>query len=235
VYVCLDDESFSLQTGLRLNHQLRDYQIPIVLRMAESGGLSSLLREDQSDQETFGNLRIFDLFDQTCTTELLQKGTHEVLARNLHAVYLEGIKLGGPDQQPNEALVPWNELTEYTKEKNRRQADRIPVMLNSAGYRIAPLRDWDIENLVFNEKGENQEDEVTLMAKLEHDHWCREKTTECWKYGPEKDSDRKTNPSILPWKELPPSEQEKNKDYIRELPRLLARAGFQIEKQKNTS
>jgi len=35
VYVCLDDESFSLQTGLRLNHQLRDHQIPIVLRMAE--------------------------------------------------------------------------------------------------------------------------------------------------------------------------------------------------------
>ena len=106
-------------------------------------------------------------------------------------------------------------------------------MLNSAGYRIAPLRDWDAENFVFNEKGDNQDDEVTLMAQLEHESWCQEKTAEGWKYSPEKNPDHKTNPNILPWEELPPSEKEKNKGYIRDLPRLLARAGFQIEKQKD--
>ncbi|MCJ7716319.1 MAG: NAD-binding protein, partial [Anaerolineales bacterium] len=35
VYVCLDDETFSLQTGLRLNQQFRPFPIPIVLRMVE--------------------------------------------------------------------------------------------------------------------------------------------------------------------------------------------------------
>jgi len=235
VYVCLDDESFSLQTGLRLNHQLRDHQIPIVLRMAESGGLSLLLGAGQSDQESFGNLRIFDLLDQTCTAELLQKGTHEILARNLHAVYLEGIDLSGNNRQSDGALVPWNELSEYLKEKNRRQADRIPVMLNAVGYRISPLRDWDAENFMFNEMEENQGDEVTLMAKMEHTHWFQEKTAEGWSYGPKKDTDKKTNPSIQSWEDLPPAEQEKNKKYVQGLPGLLARAGFQIEKQKNPS
>jgi len=232
VYICLDDETFSLQTGLRLNHQFRLHPIPIVLRMVESGGLAMLLGEDPGAHNSFGNLQIFDLLDQTCTAELLQKGTHEVLARNLHAIYLEGIKLSGTAQQPNEALIPWNELTEYTKEKNRRQADRIPVMLNSAGYRIAPLRDWDAENLKFQETGGGEPDEVTRMSQLEHESWCREKTAEGWKCGPEKDPDHKTNPNILPWTELPPTEQEKNREYIRGLPGLLARAGFQIEKQK---
>ena len=229
VYICLDDETFSLQTGLRLNHQFRPHPIPIVLRMVESGGLAMLLGEDPDANNSFRNLRIFDLLDQTCTAELLQKGTHEVLARNLHAIYLEGIKLSVTDHQPNEVLVPWEGLSEYIKEKNRQQADRIPVMLNSAGYRIAPLRDWDGENFVFNEKVENQDDEVTLMAKLEHDYWCREKEKEGWQIGPKKDSERKTNPNILPWIELPPTEQEKNREYIRGLPRLLARAGFQID------
>jgi hypothetical protein len=230
VYVCLDDESFSLQTGLRLNYQLLNYQIPIVLRMAESGGLALLLGEDPSTQASFGNLRIFDLFDQTCTAELLQKGTHEILARNLHAVYLEGIDLSGDDRQSDGALVSWNELSEYLKEKNRRQADRIPVMLKAAGYRIAPLRDWDAENLEFNENGNAGDDLVTRMATLEHENWCREKTTEGWRYGSEKDTNQKTNPNIRPWEKLPPTEQEKNKKYVRDLPKLLARAGFQIEK-----
>ncbi len=230
IYICLDDETLSLQAGLRLNHALRQHSIPIVLRMVESGGLALLLDKDQENQDSFGNLKIFDLLDQTCTAELLQKGTHEILARNLHAVYLEGCKLAGADQQSGEALVPWNELSEYLKEKNRRQADRIPLMLASAGFRITPLRDWDVENLKFNENGGSQDDEITLMAKLEHVHWCQEKTAEGWKYGPEKNPAQKTNPSILPWDELPEGEQGKNKKYIRGLPRLLARAGFQIEK-----
>ncbi len=235
VYVCLDDESFSLQTGLRLNHQLRDYQIPIVLRMAESGGLALLLGKDPGTQASFGNLRIFDLFDQTCTAEILQKGTHEILARNLHGVYLEGIQLSSKDIQPDEALVPWNELSEYLKEKNRQQADRIPLMLNAAGYRIAPLRDWDVEKYIFNEKGDNKDDEVTRMAKLEHEHWYREKTSEGWSYGPKKTPDQKTNPNLIPWEKLTSAEQEKNKKYVRGLPKLLARAGFQIEKHRDIS
>ena len=41
------------------------------------------------ERDTFSNLRIFDLLDQTCTAELLQRGTHEVLARSLHGIYLE--------------------------------------------------------------------------------------------------------------------------------------------------
>jgi len=224
-YICLDDETFSLQTGLRLNNQLRKYQVPIVMRMAESGGLALLIGNGQAENNGFGNLQIFDLLDQTCTAELLQRGTHEVLARNLHGVYLENSRNAAGD----DALAPWENLSEYLKEKNRQQADRIPLMLAAAGYRIAPLQDWDAEKLIFEEDGAN--DEVTLMAQLEHDHWCREKTSEGWNYGSDKDSDKKTNPSILPWEELPEREKEKNKKFIWDLPRLLARAGFQIERE----
>ena len=230
VYVCLDDESFSLQTGLRLNHQLRTYPIPIVLRMAESGGLALLLGEDPGTQTSFGNLRIFDLFDQTCTAELLEKGTHEVLARNLHTVYLKGIQLSGKDLQPNAALVPWNDLPEYLKENNRQQADRIPIMLETAGYRIAPLRDWEAIHFQFSEGEPGETNEVALMAPVEHELWCREHQEDGWRLGTERDPQKKIHSNLVPWENLPPSEQEKNKKYIRGLPKLLARAGFQIEK-----
>ena len=187
------------------------------MRMVESGGLALLIGNNQADWDSFGNLKIFDLLDQTCTAELLQRGTHEVLARNLHSVYLENS--GSVDG--DDALVPWEELSDYLKEKNRQQADRIPLMLTAAGYRIAPLQDWDAEDLTFDEK-----EEVSKMARIEHEHWCQEKKEEGWKYGSEKDSVKKTNPSLLPWDDLAESEHEKNKEFIRSLPNLLARAGI---------
>lgn len=229
VYVCLDEETFCLQTGLRLNHQLRKYQVPIVLRMEESGGLAMLIDHGMAQNDNFGNLHIFDLLDQTCTAELLQRGTHEILARNLHGIYLEGLRQRGDLTVDDPSLTPWEALSEELKENNRQLADRIPVMLAAAGYRISPLTDWDAENLAFSEK--DLKDEVILMAKMEHESWCQRKKDQGWKYGPEKDPQKKTNPALLPWEELPESEQEKNREFIRGLPRLLARAGFQIEVQ----
>jgi len=229
VYICLDNETLSLQTGLRLNNQLRKYRVPIVMRMVESGGLALLIGSGLENQNSFGYLRIFDLLDQTCTAELMQRGTHEVLARNLHSVYLKLARSPGGDGSGDDVLVPWEELSPYIKEKNRRQADRIPVMLASAGYCIAPLQDWDAENLTFNENKEL--DEVTQMAQMEHEHWCQEKKEDGWRFGPEKNPLKKTNPSLIPWEELPEMDQEKNKEFIRGLPHLLVQAGFQIENQ----
>ncbi|RLC99875.1 MAG: hypothetical protein DRI46_08640 [Chloroflexi bacterium] len=227
-YICLDDDTFSLQTGLRLNHQLRKYQVPIVMRMGESGGLAMLIDQGAGEGNSFGDLRIFDLLDQTCTAELLQGGTHEVLARSLHQIYLENARKKDGTSSDDESLKDWEELSGELKETNRQLADRIPVMLAAAGYRIAPLTDWDAENLIFLE--EDSTDEVTLMARMEHESWCQRKKAQGWRFGPEKDPDQRTNPSLVLWEELPEGEKEKNKAYIRDLPYTLARAGFQIEK-----
>ena len=230
VYICLDDETFCLQTGLRLNHQFRSQSLPIVMRMLESGGLALLLGDDLDKQNrtSFGNLKIFDLLDQTCTAELIQMGTHEILARNLHAVYLEGSQGSGEALREDDAQVTWDKLPNYLKESNRQLADRIPAMLSVTGYKIAPLRDWDAENLTFQEYIPG-DDQVSLMARMEHENWCQGKMQDGWEYGQIKNSENKQNPNLLPWDDLPEIEKEKNKKYIRDLPKLLAQAGFQIE------
>jgi len=222
-YICLDDETLSLQTGLRLNHQFRKYQVSFVMRMSESGGLAKLIDKKTGEGNTFANLRVFDLLDQTCTVDLLQRGTHEILARNLHEVYLEGLRQRGTSDESDPAQATWEALTEDLKENNRQLADRIPDMLAKIGYRIAPLTDWDAEKLQF------KENQVTLMARMEHQSWMDRKKQEGWRYGPEKDPRKKTNPSLLLWEELPEGEQGKNREFILGLPRLLAQAGFQVE------
>lgn len=235
VYICLDDESLSLHTALTLNQKLRQHQIPIILRMTESGGLSKLLQGAQESQGSYNNLEVFDLLDQTCTYELLLKGTHEILARNLHMAYLEGLK---GDQRREEVWQSWEELSPELQEKNRRQADRIPQVLATAGYRIDPLTDWEAGLFRFSEGGEAGTDEVALMAPVEHDLWCQDLRQDGFQWGKERDDSKKIHPNLVSWQELvanSPDEVEKNKKYIRDLPKILARAGFQIEKihQKN--
>ncbi len=224
-YICLDDEAFCLQTALRLNHQLRKYRVPIILRMLESGGLARLIENASSESDGFSSLRIFDLLDRTCTAELLELGTHEILARNLHGVYLDGLRRSGEYGEDDPALQPWDDLADDLRENNRQLADRIPAMLAELGYRIAPLADWDAEKMEF------QEEQATRMAEMEHESWCEGRRKEGWRWGAEKDAERRTNPALLPWEELPESEREKNRAFIRGLPRLLAQAGFQIDPQ----
>lgn len=52
-----------------------------------------------------------------------------------------------------------------------------------------------------------------------------------WTYAPgEKQSHKKTHPSLIPWRELSEEEKEKDRDTVRSLPVFLARAGFQIDR-----
>ena len=230
VYICLDNESLSLHTALSLNQQLRTHQVPIVLRMVESGGLSQLLQEDMCGSGAFENLHVFDLLDKTCTCDLLLKGSHEIIARNLHTFYLEGITESEKEARQDDACLPWDQLSSLYKEKNRRQADRIPMILKEASYRINPLQDLDAESFQFPAGRINGRDEITVMSAIEHELWCQEHFKQGWRQGPERDDEDKIHPNLLPWED---SEQEKTKKYIRDLPQILARAGFQIVKTKS--
>ena len=223
VYVCMDNDSLGLYTGLTLYQKIRDHNIPVIVRMVEDAGLALLLHEKGKKVSAYRNLHAFPLLDQTCTPDLILRGTHEVLARELHAAYLEGVESSEKVEKDDPSLVSWEKLSEYTKEKNRNQADHIPIMLNKAGYRIIPLRDWNAADFKI------EDEDVKIMAPLEHARWCQEKISEGWKNGPDKDDELKTNPNLVPWEDLRREGINKNKKFIRDLSKVLARAGFQIE------
>ena len=222
VYVCLDDDSFGLQAGLTLLHQMKSHKVPIVIRMVEDTGLATLMGGGADADGSFKDLHAFGLLNQTCTADLLLGGTLEILARELHSVYLSEQVIDEGKTKQNEAFVPWEKLPERLKESNRVQAANIGKTLAETGYRIAQMRDWDADNLQFSPQ------EVEIMARMEHERWCQERKQAGWTHGPEKNAEKKTNPDLLPWDELPEEEKEKNRRFVRGLPRSLARAGFQI-------
>jgi hypothetical protein len=229
VYVCMDNDSLGLHTGLTLYQKIRDHNIPVIVRMVEDAGLALLLQEGDKNKSLNKKLHAFPLLDQTCTPDLILRGTHEVLARDLHEAYLKGLDSEQVEGGGDLALDTWEDLPEDTKERNRKQADRIGVILEEHGYRIAPLTDWKAADLVFSEK--DGSDEVEAMARMEHEMWCQEMLANDWQHGPVRSKKQKTNPDIGPWEKLSPEEINKNKKFIHDLPKVLARAGFQIERQ----
>jgi len=226
VYICIDNDSLGLASGLSLFQQLRAYRVPIIVRMLHDAGLATLLRLEGSIGG-FDDMHVFGLLDQTCTLELLLGGTHEILARAIHEEYVRHQTGLGQTVEANPSMAAWEELPEGLKESNRRQADHIGIKLKAVGCGIAPLTDWDAE--LF----ECTSEEIELMAEMEHERWNEERLLEGWKYtsGP-KDIEQKTSPYIVPWAELPEDIREYDRNTMRGLPSFLAKAGFQIYRIK---
>lgn len=62
IYICLDNDSFGLAVGLTLHKQLKDPNIPIIVRMTQDAGLAKLLR-GVNGKDNFKNLHAFGLLD----------------------------------------------------------------------------------------------------------------------------------------------------------------------------
>lgn len=217
VYICLGDPVLSLQVCWSLLQRPAFRAAPIRVRIEEKSGLAELLERPGTIAPAAGQVIPFDLYERTCSADLVVGGLHELLARELHEGYLAalGAESGG---------APWDHLPEAVKEDNRQQANRIHRLLTAAGYEISPFQEWSASGFAF------QPEEVERMARSEHEQWRRAKEADGWRCGPVRDGKARTHPDLVPWEELPEEERAKNVAFVRQLPSLLARAGFQIDR-----
>lgn len=234
-YVCMDDDNLSLYTGLTLQRLAGAGTAPVIVRVTERAGLANLINRSMQNTLVHAQtveqvkyqhpLRAFMLLEQTCTPDLLHGGTHEILAREIHAEYLRMQLQAGKQLYSKDSLAPWNELKESIKELNYRQVDRIGQKLKAVGCRLVPLTDWNASNFKFDPQ------EVDLLARIEHAAWVEQLIQDGWRYAAgDIQPDAKTHPDLVNWDELSGPEQLKNSATVENLPRFLARAGFQIER-----
>jgi hypothetical protein len=220
VYLTLDNDSIVLSTGLLLR-QWVDAKIPIFARMAHQRGLATLLSQPVEGNPEAANVIPFGAAERICTPDLLSGGTKEILARVIHEEYVKAQLHQKSSSNP--ALSSWEELPEWLKESNRTQADHIGDKLRRIGCDLVLFSDEHAESFQFEEK------ELEALARMEHERWMEERTKDGWKYASgEKNVEQKTNPYLVSYDQLPDEIKEYNRNTVRELPRFLARAGYQI-------
>ena len=92
----------------------------------------------------------------------------------------------------------------------------LQTVIPNPSVPVAP--DWDL--LKANER-KTVVDGVKLLIENDnwaaadsHEAWSEAKEADGWVYGPVKDSDAKTHPNLVPYHELPESEQAKDRLFI---------------------
>src|SRR5439155_18687093 len=144
----------------------------------------------------------------------------DVLARRVYALRVDGIEGGGWDAAARPGGAPWSELPETYREASRRQADHIDVKLRAIGSRPVPR--GSAPPFFFSE------DEVELLARLEHARWMAERVVDGWRYGPVRDDARRIHDLLVPWEQLSEDARERDRIAVRAIPTLLERAGRTI-------
>ena len=222
VYICLDDDSNALSAALTLRQRLRATTIPIVVRTAHESGLAALLQKRNLKHDSFASLRPFGLLDRTCTPELISGCTYEILARAFHEQYVDSERKKGSMPETDPSMVSWEDLPENLRESNRNQVEHIRVKLEAVGCDIGVTNEWEVAPFRFSA------DEVELMTQMEHKRFVAERLRQGFTYAPTKDLAKKKSPTLIPWQELPDLEKEKDRNSVRQLSNVLAKARFQI-------
>lgn len=66
------------------------------------------------------------------------------------------------------------------------------------------------------------------LAENTHDIWAAGRLRDGWQYGPERNDTKKTNPTLVPYDQLPESEKQYDRNTALETLKVILKLGFQI-------
>lgn len=230
VYICFDDSALGLTVALQLNEKLNDPKrglshknhVPIIVRTIRKAGITGLL-QNGDEAVSFENIVGFPIIEHTRCADILQIDIIDKLAYEIHNQYVMQQQREGVTSEDNSSMRNWDSLSKELQESNIQQAAHIKKKLKEVNCGISLLVKGD-KLFAFS----NQE--VELLAKMEHERWMAEKINAGYKYGEEKNENLKTHPCIMDWILLPWSEQEKDRNTIRTLPSILEKIDLTIER-----
>ncbi len=91
-------------------------------------------------------------------------------------------------------------------------------------YKPVPIETSDVR------LSEDLRDLTELLARNAHDNWARQRLSEGWRYGPERNDARKEHPCLVPYEQLPEAEKEYDRKTAMETIKAIIALGYRIDK-----
>ena len=199
-YVCLKDSAEALSAAISLSERASrqgHIQGPIFVRLRSGGPLrpaAGVANLKPRQICSFGALA-----DAASSSWALEDDP-DVDAKRVHQVYAD---VGGF------AATPWAELAEELRVSNRRVISHVPAKLASLGFDLEPWlalpddqRHWP-PKLAAGQRLFLGEADRLAAARLEHDRWMADRRVNGWRWGPERDNEKKIQPYLRPFDDLP--------------------------------
>ncbi|MCU0856837.1 MAG: NAD-binding protein [Pontiellaceae bacterium] len=217
VAVCIQEETSAVETALTLPTELRQHKIPVFVRLAVESGIAGMLECIQQKLE----VRAFGSIQDGCD---IRDGLDQQ-AKAFHADYLAEAKRAGRTAENDPAMRPWEKLDSGFKDSNRQQADHIPVKLRAVGC-VAVKEEESPDGKTFAFTNE----EVELLARMEHARWCAERFLAGWTLGPS-DKPRQISPCLVPYDQLEDKIKEYDRVGVRNIPKILRKhVGMEVKR-----
>ena len=77
------------------------------------------------------------------------------------------------------------------------------------------------------------EDLLALTEKIAeniHEVWGRQRMDDGWKWGPERNDQKRTHPCLVPYDELPESEKEYDRSTVTQTLKMILYLGYKLQK-----
>jgi hypothetical protein len=223
VYLCADDEEAALKLALTMDHFWHRGPHSLVVRLTRLGLLGKAFHggEDRLLDDVSGTLHLFDAVRAGSDPHLVEDSLVERLGRGIHESYLADRLRDGVAWNSSRAMRQWTELSEDLKANNRDQAADVGRKLRAINCALAPSPIWGPPELL-------DDADVELLARMEQERWSVYLRRRGWRYGPRWDGAARCHPDLVEWENLSEASREQNRAAIRQMPRYLAEAGFQI-------
>jgi ppGpp synthetase/RelA/SpoT-type nucleotidyltranferase len=150
------------------------------------------------------------------------------MAKAIHSQHRNDIlsSIGDPARTSDPALWEWENLGSCEKgirlqESSRDSVRDIIRKLKLLGYDAV---------CTFNQSLELNDEEYEELAMMEHARWTLERLRKGWRFGEEKDSERKISPYLIEWEKLDETAKDWDRNIVRQIPILLNTVGFKIVK-----
>lgn len=71
-----------------------------------------------------------------------------------------------------------------------------------------------------------------LLARNAHENWARQRISEGWQYGEQRDDGKKEHPCLVPYEQLPESEKVYDRTMALETLKVILALGYKIVKEQ---
>lgn len=121
--------------------------------------------------------------------------------------------------------IGFGDLSDFLKDSNRAAAERMLQNLALVHFRVVEGTATAAE-----EESVRAQLEYVLetLAEAEHDGWMEWHLARGWRYAPSRDDENHLHPCLLPFRQLPKMDVDKDRDAVRHYPDFARAAGMKI-------
>ena len=208
IVLCYENKTQNLLSGLQLDNVSFKEYVNIFISTNDDVAFKSVSQK----------VKPYGMSSKVCSHEAICSEFLDKKAIAFHNNYLEK-RRKEDDFGKKDADVPWEELSQEYKDSNRKAADHIGVKMRAIACKIVEAGNPGPEAKLT-------EEELLMLAKLEHRRWNAERSLAGWTYSEARNDKARKTPDLTEWENLTNEVREYDIDAVKSIPDVLATVGL---------